>query len=157
MISDTSGNSLNIIGTAKFYFANFQIFGDKKKLIEAAVLESNTNESLCHRVYYSQIIRFQRLCTERLDFDLRTRHLGLILKDRGYDLKRLEREFCKAINKYAREFQKWAIPDNLNIWFKNIFKTQTRTTIPQPVSMSFSQPPTGSIIQGNIQIHLSQP
>ena len=63
------------------------------------------------RVYYGQIIQFQRLCTERLDFELRTRHLGLILKDRGYKLKCLEREFYKAINKYAREFQKWAIPD----------------------------------------------
>ena len=126
-------------------------------VISFPFLESNIDESLCYRVYYGQIIRFQRLCTERVDFELRTKHLGLILKDRGYKFKRLEREFCKAINKYAREFQKWAIPDNLNNWFKNIFITQTRTTTPQPVSMSFSQPPTGSIIQGNIQIHLSQP
>ena len=79
------------------------------------------------------------------------------MKDRGYELKHLEREFCKAINKYAREFQKWAIPDNLNNWFKSIFNDQTRNALPQPVSMSFSQPPAGSIIQGNIQIHLSQP
>ena len=77
-------------------------------------LESNIDESLCYRVYYSQIIRFQRLCSERLDFEMRTRHLGLILRDRGYKLTHLEKEFCKAINKYAREFQKWAIPINLN-------------------------------------------
>ena len=126
-------------------------------VISFPYLESNIDKSLCYRVYYGQIIRFQRLCSDRSDFELRTRHLGLILKDRGYELKRLEREFCKAISKYVREFQKWAIPDNLNSWFKNILNDQTRITLPQPVSMSFSQPPAGSIIQGNIQIHLSQP
>ena len=126
-------------------------------VISFPFLESNIDESLCYRVYYSQIIRFQRLCSERKDFELRTRHLGLILKDRGYKLIRLEKEFCKAINKYTREFQKWAIPLNLNNWFKEIFNEQTRTTTHQPVSMSFSQPPTGSSIQGDIQIQLSQP
>ena len=69
----------------------------------------------------------------------------------------LEKEFYKAINKYAREFQKWAIPINLNNWFKDIFNEQTRITTPQPVSISFSQPPIGSTIQDNIQVHPSQP
>ena len=43
IITDASGNSLNIIGTAKFYISNTQVLGDKRKLIEAAVLEGNTN------------------------------------------------------------------------------------------------------------------
>ena len=142
-----------IIATLKYFCRTDHCPFD---VISFPFLESNIDESLCYRVYYSQIIRFQRLCTERLDFELRTRHLGLVLKDRGYKLIRLEKEFCKAINKYAREFQKWAIPVNLNNWFKDIFNEQTRITTLQPVSMSFSQPPAGSIIQGNTQIHLSQ-
>ena len=44
IITDASGNSLNIIGTAKFYIADTQVLGDKKKLIEAAVFEGNAND-----------------------------------------------------------------------------------------------------------------
>ena len=44
IITDASGNSLNIIGTAKFYIANLKVLGDKRKLIEAAVLEGNQND-----------------------------------------------------------------------------------------------------------------
>ena len=93
-------------------------------VISFPFLESNIDESLCYRVFYSQIIRFQRLCSDISDFEIRTKHLGLILKNRGFDLSRLGKEFCKAINKYVREFQKWAIPPNLNNWFRNIFNGQ---------------------------------
>ena len=127
------------------------------EVISFPFLESNIDESLCYRVFYSQLIRFQRLCSEKRDFELRTRHLGLILKDRGYKLIQLKKEFCKAINKYIREFQKWAIPLNLNDWFKEIFNEQTRITTPRPALSSFSQPAVGLTTQGSIQIHSSQP
>ena len=66
---------------------------------------------------------------------------------------RFAKEFCMAINEYVREFQKWAIPLNHNDWFKGIFNEQTRITTPRPAPMSFSQPPAGSTIQGDTQIH----
>ena len=84
--------------------------------------------------------------------------MGLILKNRGYKFKRLEREFCKAINKYIREFQKWALPSNLNAWFRQIFSEQSRTqTTSGSVQMSSTQPPIGSNIQRDAQVLISQP
>ena len=74
-------------------------------VISFPFLESNIDAGLCYRVFYSQIIRFQRLCSDISDFEQRTKHLGLILKNRGYKHTHLEREFCKAINKYVREFE----------------------------------------------------
>ena len=44
IITDASGNSLNIIGTSKFYIENLKVLGDKRRLIEAAVLEDNQND-----------------------------------------------------------------------------------------------------------------
>ena len=124
------------------------------EVISFPFLESNIDEGLCYRVFYSQLVRFQRLCSERADFELRTKHLGLILKNRGYKLTRLRNEFCKAINKYIREFQKWAIPLNLIEWFRKIFSEQTA---PRPVFTSFSQPTAGLAIEDSAQIHSSQP
>ena len=124
-------------------------------VISFPFLESNIDAGLCYRVFYSQIIRFQRLCSDISDFEQRTKHLGLTLKNRGYKLTHLERQFCKAINKYVREFQKWAIPLNLNNWFRQIFNEQSQQ--PRPIPMSFTQPPEDSNIQRINQIHMSQP
>ena len=124
-------------------------------VISFPFLESNIDAGLCYRVFYSQIIRFQRLCSDISDFEQRTKHLGLTLKNRGYKLTLLERQFCKAINKYVREFQKWAIPLNLNNWFRQIFNEQSQQ--PRPIPMSFTQPPEDSNIQRINQIHMSQP
>ena len=40
-IWSASGRCLNIIGTAKMYISNTQVLGEKRKLIEGAVLEGN--------------------------------------------------------------------------------------------------------------------
>ena len=104
-------------------------------------LESNIDEDLCYRVFYSQIIRFQRLCSHRTDFEDRTRLLGTALLDRGYRIYLLERQFCRVIDKYIKEFQKWIIPLDLRAWFKQIFNNQPTGNIPpRPISMAFSQP-----------------
>ena len=104
-------------------------------------LESNIDEDLCYRVFYSQIIRFQRLCSHRTDFEDRTRLLGTALLERGYRIHVLERQFCRVIDKYIKEFQKWIIPLDLRAWFKQIFNNQPTGNIPpRPISMAFSQP-----------------
>ena len=43
-ITDASARGLNIIGTAKMYIYNTQVLGEKRKLVEGAVLEGNTND-----------------------------------------------------------------------------------------------------------------
>ena len=54
------------------------------------------------------------------------------LLGRGYNFGMLKREFCKSVNKYISEFQRWAIPLDFNKWFINISRN-----IPPPIS---SQP-----------------
>ena len=128
-------------------------------VISLPFLESNIDGDLCHRVFYSQIIRFERLSSRREDFEKRTRFLGEILKSRGYHFNALERLFCKCVIKYAKEFQKWSLPLNVKKWFSDIFKDQPTGLIPpQTASNSFSQPLMGTVATVNsAQIRNSQP
>ena len=66
------------------------------------------------------MVRFERLCTHRVDFEERVGFLLGILKDRGYDVRLLGRQFCRAVGKYISAFQKWDIPVSLRDWFESI-------------------------------------
>ena len=125
-------------------------------VISFPFLDSNIDDDLCYRVFYSQIIRFQRLCTFRSDFEFRVLHLGKILLNRGYILRRLERMFCKALGKYAREFQKWTLPLDIKCWFNELFRGGTSSNqVPPP--MSFSQPAVGQSVHSSAMASRSQP
>ena len=114
------------------------------EVISFPFLESNIDRNLCYRVFYSQILRFQRLCTLRIDFEERTKILGLLLLLRGYKRNTLEKQFCRVIDKYITEFQKWIIPLDLKIWFRKIFEEQpTDPILPSSTPMSFTQPSNG--------------
>ena len=109
-------------------------------------------------MFFSQIIRFERLSTNREDFECRTRYLGNILRQRGYYINTLEKLFSKCIIKYAVEFQKWSLPANTKTWFYNIINNQPTGLIPPVVvSNSFSQPLLGATAVINAQTHFSQP
>ena len=90
------------------------------RVISLPYLESNLDRAVCYRVFYGQMVRFQRLCTFREDFEIRARFLLDILKDRGYRLDLLGRQFSRAINKYISDFQRWEIPVNIEGWFRCI-------------------------------------
>ena len=92
------------------------------EVITLPFLDSNIDTGICYRVFYGQIIRFQRLSTFRSDFEDRTKFLADILLDRGYEMRLLRRQFCKAIDKYTSEFQKWALPLDLAGWFRQIIR-----------------------------------
>ena len=120
-------------------------------------LESNIDVDLCYRVFYSQIIRFQRLCSHRADFEDRTKILGSALLDRGYKIHMLERQFCRVVDKYIKDFQKWIIPLDLRAWFKQIFSNQPTGNIPpRPITMAFSQP-LNSLDNNSVRAPISQP
>ena len=89
-------------------------------VISLPFLSSNLDNGICYRVFYGQIIRFQRLTSDRRDFEVRTRSLADILIARGYNKNRLRNQFSKAINKYMMEFYKWDIPLDLQLWFDKI-------------------------------------
>ena len=44
VIRDASGNALNIIGTAVFYIASHQVLGNRRRRVQAAVLEGNDSD-----------------------------------------------------------------------------------------------------------------
>ena len=91
-------------------------------VISLPFLDSNLDTNVCYRVFYGQIIRFQRLCSNLVDFEERTKFLANILLTRGYNKKLLQKQFCKALEKYIEEFQKWTIPLRYDNWFREIIQ-----------------------------------
>ena len=89
-------------------------------VISLPFLASNLDTKICYKVFYGQIVRFQRLCSFIIDFEERTKFLLDILLNRGYKSFLLKREFCKAVEKYIGEFQKWVLPSNFQNWFDQI-------------------------------------
>ena len=70
--------------------------------------------------FYSQVLRYQRLCTHIVDFNERTKILGGVLLQRGYMYKKLCKQFIRVVNKYRHEFERWEVPSNVHSWFSNI-------------------------------------
>ena len=58
--------------------------------------------------------------TFREHFEERTKFLADILIARGYKRGFLQKQFCRAVNKYISEFQKWALPLDISAWFLQI-------------------------------------
>ena len=48
--------------------------------------------------------------------------------ERGYDHKKLNKQFIKVVGNYRTEFAKFKIPDNLEKWFETILGSDTETT-----------------------------
>ena len=89
-------------------------------VISLPFLESNLDSKICYKVFYGQIVRFQRLCSFKHHFEERACFLLRILLERHYNLKFLKREYCKAVEKYISEFQRWAIPVSIYQWFDEL-------------------------------------
>ena len=93
-------------------------------VISLPFLQSNLDNKICYNVFYGQVIRFQRLSSLRSDFEDRVKFLATILLDRSYRLSLLKKQFCRSVEKYSQEFQKWDIPSDLGKWFINIINTR---------------------------------
>ena len=89
-------------------------------VISLPFLTSNLDSKVCYMVFYGQVIRYQRLTSFKVDFEVRTKFLADILLARGYNRKILCNKFTKAVEKYILEFQKWEIPLDLKSWFIDI-------------------------------------
>ena len=91
-------------------------------VISYPFLESNLDTRICYNVFFGQIIRIQRLTSLKEDFEVRVRFLADILIKRGYNINILQKKFCQAINKYASDFQKWSIPQDIKSWFYQVVR-----------------------------------
>ena len=89
-------------------------------VISLPFLASNLDSKVCYMVFYGQVVRYQRLTSFKVDFEVRTKFLADILLARGYNKKILCSKFSKAVEKYILEFQKWEIPIDLKSWFIDI-------------------------------------
>ena len=89
-------------------------------VISFPFLDSNIDDKICYRVFYGQILRFQRLSSLKGDFEERAKYLADVLINRGYKVKLLQKQFCKVTEKYRAEFQKWLVPSNSVTWFNQI-------------------------------------
>ena len=94
-------------------------------VISLPFLESNINGRLCYLVFYGQVLRFQRLCTHKGDFEDRAKLLADTLIDRKFDKVKLRTQFCRVVNKYMCEFQKWQVPTDILNWFNQILNPTT--------------------------------
>ena len=93
-------------------------------VISLPFLDSNLDSKICYRVFYGQVVRFQRLSSLREDFESRVKFLADILLGRCYDCRLLQKQFCRAVEKYVQEFQKWTIPLDLRSWFFEIVRSR---------------------------------
>jgi hypothetical protein len=89
-------------------------------VISFSFLNSSINVRLCYLVFYGQVLRYQRLCIFRKDFADWYKMLAEKLIARGYNRGSLDGQFCKVVDKYSVEFQKWDSPVNTSIWFNQI-------------------------------------
>ena len=73
------------------------------QVISLPFLDSNLDTKICYKVFYGQVIRFQRLCSFKEDFEIRVKFLVTILRNRGYKFVFLQRQFCKAVDRYISD------------------------------------------------------
>ena len=105
------------------------------QVISLPFLNSNLDNILCYHVFFSQALRFQRLCTFRTircDFEARIKFLTSTLTARDYKFSRLRHGFWQVIDKYISEFLKWEIPINFGQWFNRINSNFNKNSIIAP-------------------------
>ena len=115
------------------------------EVVSLPFLNSNIDRQVCYKVFYSQVLRYERLCSFQCDFESRVRTLGIFLLKRGYRLALLRREFVKVIRSYRTEFERWSVPTDSKMWFSKIISNLPINAVtdstPGPHDISFlSQP-----------------
>ena len=99
------------------------------EVISLPFLESNISDKICYKVFYSQVLRYQRLCSNLGDFVDRTKMLADVLLKRGYSVGILCREFMGVIGNYGSEFERWDIPSDVKLWFDDIITDSQTNTV----------------------------
>ena len=85
--------------------------------------ESNIHSKIGYNAFYSQLVRFFRLCNNINDFSVRVQMLYSKLHTRGYSKHFLVRYFLKFCSRYAVG-EKFGFPDGNSLW-QHILKHST--------------------------------
>ena len=78
--------------------------------------ESNIESSLGYKTFYSQLVRFARLCSCVADFYYRTQLTFSKLLNRGYDCGILKKYFIRFCNKYNWVLTKYNHSNIFSLW-----------------------------------------
>ena len=70
-------------------------------------LDSNIAEELCYSVFFSQVLRFLRICSTVEDFVERTKELSTKLMQRNYRKKKLATKLNRVLFRYNSEWSKF--------------------------------------------------
>ena len=77
--------------------------------------ESNIHSKIGYNAFYSQLVRFYRLCNNVQDFAVRVKMLYNKLANRGYKSNILIRFFLKFCSRYPADL-KYGVPDGDALW-----------------------------------------
>ena len=70
-------------------------------------MDSNIPANPVYGVYISQLVRYARICTTKVDFINRLRGLSLRLRKQSFEANRLQNLFNKFINRHGLIVKKY--------------------------------------------------
>ena len=68
------------------------------RIVNFPHMDSNIPANPAYGVYISQLVRYARICTSKVDFINRLRGLSLRLRQQGFETNRLQNSFNKLVN-----------------------------------------------------------
>ena len=101
---------------------------------------NNCNWLVITEVYISQLVRYARICTSKVDFINRLRGLSLRLRQQGFETNLLQKSFNKFVNRLGLIVEKYgtALREmRLAIQVSQRFGHPRVLGIPIPISLAF--------------------
>ena len=71
------------------------------RIVNFPHMDSNIPANPAYGVYISQLMRYARICTSKVDFINRLRGLSLRLRQQGFETNLLQKSFNKFFNRYG--------------------------------------------------------
>ena len=77
------------------------------RIVNFPHMDSNIPANPAYGVYISQLVRYARICTSKVDFINRLRGLSLRLRQQGFETNLLQKSFNKFVNRLGLIVEKY--------------------------------------------------
>ena len=77
------------------------------RIVNFPHMDSNIPANPAYGVFLSQLVRYARICTSKVDFINRLRGLSLRLRQQGFDTNLLQKSFNKFFSRYGLIIEKY--------------------------------------------------
>ena len=77
------------------------------RIVNFPHMDSNIPANPAYGVYISQLVRYARICTSKVDFINRLRGLSLRLRQQGFETNRLQNSSNKFVNRHGLIVEKY--------------------------------------------------